>query len=331
MKSRAVKESCKIDLPKAIILGGQPGAGKSSLITQLEVRQGEKAVVISGNDFRKEHPHFDKLYAQYGDDYVNHTQKFSSQVTERLIDELSGEKYNLIIEGTLRTSAVPLKTAELLKSRGYQVELAVLAVPPILSYVGTIERYEKMKEIGTTPRMTTKLQHDNTVNSIVNSIRDVYATSVFDDILLYNRKSECLYCRKNTPEVNPGDVLIREHTRNMTTEESNYLDNVVEYIEKRWKNNPDKSIDNKELLFEMHSQVAQAQFKADLCENGFKPTDEIMAHFCDLVKNTGKMWKLEKIAEAYKSGEEVDCEIKNIGRQLETQQMARDLEMQPEA
>lgn len=157
LKSRAVKESCKIDLPKAIILGGQPGAGKSSLITQLEVRQGEKAVVISGDDFRKEHPHFDKLYAQYGDDYVNHTQKFSSQVTERLIDELSGEKNNLIIEGTLRTSAVPLKTAELLKSKGYQVELAVLAVPPILSYVGTIERYEKMKEIGTTPRMTTKL------------------------------------------------------------------------------------------------------------------------------------------------------------------------------
>ena len=80
----------------------------------------------------------------------------------------------------------------------------------------------------------------------------------------------------------------------------------------------------------MHSQVAQAQFKADLCENGFKPTDEIMAHFCDLVKNTGKMWKLEKIAEAYKSGGEVDCEIKNIGRQLENQQIVRDMEIQPE-
>lgn len=330
LKRCAIEEAYTGDSPKAIILGGQPGAGKSSLITRLKMGQNEKAVVISGDDFRKEHPHFDKLYAEYGDGYVNHTQKFSSQVTERLIDELSREKYNLIIEGTLRTSAVPLMTAELLKNRGYHVELAVMAVPPILSYVGTIERYEKMKEIGTTPRMTTKMQHDNTVNSIVNSIREVYAAGVFDDILLYNRKSECLYCRKNTPEVNPGDVLIREHTRNITPEESNYLDNVVEYIEKRWKNNPDKSIDNKELLFEMHSQVAQAQFKADLCENGFKPTDEIMAHFCDLVKNTGKMWKLEKIAEAYKSGGEVDCEIKNIGRQLENQQIVRDMEIQPE-
>lgn len=331
IKHIALEKKEAVAKPSAVLLGGQPGAGKSSMIKYFDnLFTRQSAIVVSGDDFRKLHPHFDKLYAEYGDGYVNHTQKFSSQVTERLIDELSREKYNLIIEGTLRTSAVPLMTAELLKSRGYHVELAVMAVPPILSYVGTIERYERMKEIGTTPRMTTKMQHDNTVNSIVNSIRDVYATGVFDDILLYNRKSECLYCRKNTPEVNPGDVLIREHTRNITTEESNYLDNVVEYIEKRWKNNPDKSIDNKELLCEMHSQVAQAQFKADLCENCFEPTVEVMTYLDTLVKKTGKMWKLEEIAEAYKSGEEVDYEIKNIGRQLENQQVVRDMEIQPE-
>lgn len=73
-----------------------------------------------------------------------------------------------------------------------------MAVPPILSYVGTIERYERMKEIGTTPRMTTKLQHDNTVNAIVESIEKVYQSGVFDDISLQNRKSECLYRMTDT-------------------------------------------------------------------------------------------------------------------------------------
>lgn len=331
IKQIALEKKEAVAKPSAVLLGGQPGAGKSSMIKYFDnLFTRQSAIVVSGDDFRKLHPHFDKLYAEYGDGYVNHTQKFSSQVTERLIDELSREKYNLIIEGTLRTSAVPLMTAELLKSRGYNVELAVMAVPPILSYVGTIERYERMKEIGTTPRMTTKMQHDNTVNSIVNSIRDVYATGVFDDILLYNRKSECLYCRKNTPEVNPGDILVREHGRNITSGESNYLDNVIEYIEKRWECNPDKSIDNEQLICEMRSQVAQAQFKAELCENGFRPTDEVMTCMNTLVQNTGRLWKLEEIAEAYKSGEEVDYEIKNIGRQLEDQQIVRDMEIQPE-
>lgn len=133
--------------------------------------------------------------------------------------------------------------------------------------------------------MTTKLQHDNTVKSIVNSIEEVYAVGVFDDILLYNRKMEC---------------------------------------------NPDKSIDNEQLICEMRSQVAQAQFTAELCENGFRPTDEVMACMNTLVQNTGRLWKLEEIAEAYKSGEEVDYEIKNIGRQLENQQIVRDMEIQPE-
>ena len=174
LKRCAIEDAFPSKIPKAIILGGQPGAGKSSLITRLKMEKDNNIIVISGDDFRKEHPHFDKLYVKYGDAYVNHTQKFSSQVTERLIDELSKEKYNLIIEGTLRTAAVPINTARLLKSRGYNVELAVMAVPPILSYVGTIERYEKMKEIGTTPRMTTKQQHDNTVHAIVESIEKVY-------------------------------------------------------------------------------------------------------------------------------------------------------------
>ena len=220
LKCCAIKEAYAVDFPKAIILGGQPGAGKSSLITQLCVRQNKNVVVISGDDFRKEHPHFDQLYAQYGDDYVNYTQKFSSQVTARLIDELSREKYNLIIEGTLRTAAVPINTARLLKSRGYNVELAVMAVPPILSYVGTIERYEKMKEIGTTPRMTTKQHHDNTVHAIVGSIEKVYQTGVFDDIYLQNRQSECLYRMTETPAIDPATVLQREHNRNITPEES---------------------------------------------------------------------------------------------------------------
>ena len=208
IKQIAVDQKEPVEKPEAVILGGQPGAGKSSMIKHFESLIADKGTaVISGDDFRKLHPHFDQLYAQYGDDYVNYTQKFSSQVTERLIDELSREKYNLIIEGTLRTSAVPIRTAELLKSRGYHVELAVMAVPPILSYVGTIERYERMKVIGTTPRMTTKMQHDNTVNAIVESIEKVYKSGVFDDISLQNRKSECLYRMTDTPDIHPGTVL----------------------------------------------------------------------------------------------------------------------------
>lgn len=43
--------------------------------------------------------------------------------------------YNLIIEGTLRTSEVPMATAKLLRECGYGVSLALMAVKPEISLV----------------------------------------------------------------------------------------------------------------------------------------------------------------------------------------------------
>ena len=78
---------------------------------------------ISGDDYRKDHPYFIELQAQYGDDAVLHTQQFAGKMTEALIDDLSLSRYHLIIEGTLRTTDVPLRTHDLLAARGYDVFL----------------------------------------------------------------------------------------------------------------------------------------------------------------------------------------------------------------
>ena len=45
-------------------------------------------------------------------------------MVEYLVDELSKKGYHLLIEGTLRTTEVPRKTAQLLTTKGYQVSLA---------------------------------------------------------------------------------------------------------------------------------------------------------------------------------------------------------------
>ena len=202
-------------------------------------------------------------------------------------------------------------------------------MPPILSYVGTIERYERMKEIGTTPRMTTKLQHDNTVNAIVESIEKVYKSGVFDDISLQNRKSECLYRMTDTPDIHPGTVLQHEHNRNITAEESSYLDNVVEYIEDRWNEHSGVSADEPEVLTEMRVQVAYAQFKTALSENGLRLTEAVLDNLSELVKSTGRIWKLEDIAQAYTKGGNINQYISEIGNELKNQQLQM-METQPE-
>lgn len=105
--------------PQAFLLGGQSGAGKTTLHKIIHRRLDGNGISINGDDYRKFHPRFLELQRIYGDEAVNYTAPWAGRMTEALIDSLSRIGYNLVIESTLRTAEVPLKTAELLRQRGY--------------------------------------------------------------------------------------------------------------------------------------------------------------------------------------------------------------------
>ncbi|GHU55987.1 toxin zeta [Clostridia bacterium] len=194
-----------VNEPVAIILGGQPGAGKTTL-HQIFENQMPNIIKIVGDDFREYHPHFDKLNEKYADS-VPYTAPFAGKMTEALIEELSGKKYNLIIEGTLRTTDVPLKTNAILKNKGYKTELSIIATPAEKSWQGTLDRYNKMLEKGMTPRATEKSHHDKVVNVLAENLDALYLSKEFDKITLYNRNKEKLYDSVDTPKISPKNLL----------------------------------------------------------------------------------------------------------------------------
>ena len=99
----------------------------------------------------------------------------------------------VVIEGTLRTSQVPLATATLLRERGYDVSLALMAVKPEISLVSCQLRYEQMRLAGTTPRATDPAHHRKIVDQIVRNLAVLEDSGMFDQIHLYNRSRERLY------------------------------------------------------------------------------------------------------------------------------------------
>ena len=213
--------------PKVALLGGQPGAGKSGLENMVNIKK--NYVSISGDDYREYHPRFKEINLEYGREASKYTQQWAAEITEKLIKELRKEKYNLIIEGTLRTAELPLKEANAFKKAGYNVELNVVVVKPEKSRLGTLERYEAMLKQGKVPRMTPKEHHDLVVNNIGNNLEIIYNSKAFDNIKLFDRENNLLYNYKESPNVNPKDILNKEFNRVWKKGE-------IEEFKEKWEN-----------------------------------------------------------------------------------------------
>lgn len=193
--------------PNAILLGGQSGAGKTTIhrIKQKEF-QGN-IVIIDGDSYRSLHLNYLALQEEYGKDSVDYTKGFAGKMVEHLVDELSKQGYHLLIEGTLRMAEVRRKTAQLLKSRGYQVSLALIATKPELSYLSTLIRYEEVYAVNPgQARATPKEHHDGIVEHLVDNLRELETDKLFEQIQIYQRDRRCVY-DSGMDEGSAADVL----------------------------------------------------------------------------------------------------------------------------
>lgn len=152
--------------PTAFLLGGQSGAGKST-IHQILLSQSPNFIVIDGDRYRAYHPNFAEIQEKYGENAANYTQKFVNSIINSLMKKFSSEHYNLIVEGTCRTAEVP-------------------------------------------PRAVPRDKFEETVRAIPDNISALYKSGEFDNILLFNRKTECLYNMKKQPQLNPAEIVKRE-------------------------------------------------------------------------------------------------------------------------
>ena len=193
--------------PQAILLGGQSGAGKTTIHRIKQKEYQGNIIIIDGDSYRSQHPHYLELQEKYGKDSVDYTKVFAGKMVEALVEALSHLGYHLLIEGTLRTTDVPRQTAQLLKSRGYQVSLALIATKPELSYLNTLIRYEELyAKNPNQARATPKEHHDYIVNHLVENVRALEKEKCFEQIQIYQRDRSCIY-DSETDEGSAATVL----------------------------------------------------------------------------------------------------------------------------
>ena len=52
--------------PKAYVIGGQPGAGKSTSTGELEKQYNRNILTVDLDKYRERHPNYEALYEKYG-------------------------------------------------------------------------------------------------------------------------------------------------------------------------------------------------------------------------------------------------------------------------
>ena len=157
--------------------------------------------------FRIFHPYYKEIQRIYGKNDVLKTNPFVFKVVDLLIEELSSEKYNLIIESSLGTPNSALYNGNNLPIKGYKVELQIMATPKEISWQGTIDRYNKEIKKSGNPRAVSREFHDKVVSNICNSLKIVKNSGLMSNIIMYNRKKNCLYDMNKNKDVDPCILL----------------------------------------------------------------------------------------------------------------------------
>lgn len=173
-----------------VMVGGQPGAGKSRLIGTANSELGNNAVIVDFDELRRLHPSYLDVSNNYPEITYKILQKDLDVIKDMLVEYLTENEYNVIYEGALRNVNGFLKLAQIFKNRGYKINLKVMAVPELESYGSTLLRYAYNMITDRVPRWVEKSAHDDAYVSMLKTIQAFEEQNLTDNIDIYVRSSD---------------------------------------------------------------------------------------------------------------------------------------------
>lgn len=212
--------------PRLIVLGGQPGAGKTGVLiaSHAELEHSDSAIRIVGDDLRSYHPQFLSFQRQDPETASQFTQMDAGRWTEKLLAVATGRKVNIVFETTMRTPENVARVIGMAREAGYDVETRAVAVNPRLSWQGNHYRFEEMLRLGDAARIPPRHIHDAAVDGLRTSLEKIESERLADRVQLRTRGGAILYdneMRQGEWSHRPGarQALEAEQSRPMSRSE----------------------------------------------------------------------------------------------------------------
>ncbi len=189
-------------VPIMVIIGGQPGAGKTGLMTYTTKEIGPETVVVDIDDFRNYHPNIDEIKKKYPDYYVDFTAKFISDVSHVITPMLIDGRYNMILHKTLGGPAVIEDTVIPALQAGYFSALRIMAVSALQSKLSALGRTQDIRDYVGMTRWVNKEHHDAVYYGMLDVIDQFEREKLANVVEVYMRGE-----KEEEPERVYGNII----------------------------------------------------------------------------------------------------------------------------
>ncbi|WP_407364875.1 zeta toxin family protein [Xanthomonas campestris] len=216
--------------PKAVILGGQPGAGKGGLVAQAKAELDQNAVTIDPDELRRYHPRVAEFRRENPYEWSGRTHKDASSWADELRIAATAEKKNLIFDTTLSDGKWASETLiKGLQEQGYEVEVRAVASPKLESEHGVDERFTANTDRQGYGRHVPEGARDAIYGKLPVSLDTIHANSNVP-IRIFNREGIELYDSRTDARM-PGQAM--EEARNARLKDPAFTERLREAWQKQ--------------------------------------------------------------------------------------------------
>lgn len=246
-----IKGLVKDEVSKCLIVGGQPGSGKSCYCSDF-IDSNVNYAYVSLDNYRVYHPNYkeirEMILGKWGDDdgdeeknpssdLTGITHYFAVRVNDLLLERLSRSRYNILLEWNLRYAEGPIDLLEKLRNLGYINDIVVVLVPRGVTYAACKLRYELMKDKDRLARRVSKSFHDLCVDSLATSVCEIEKVGFWERKII---NSICCILRNGSIVWKDGMDHIYEIIDEYLNSSNYYLSNDIYYVKRMYERENNK-------------------------------------------------------------------------------------------
>ncbi len=185
--------------PTLVLLGGQPGSGKSRASARL-LAEHEGMVALSGDDLRIFHPRYRDLVTKLPEQAPAMLAEATRDWVRAAIQSSLEERHSLLLEGTFGDPELTLATADRFRKAGFRVRVVAVAAPRVLSIVTAASRYLRDRKLGNPARFTRLAAHDRGYDGTSRLIGSLETQPAVDRVTILSRGGTILFDQAYDPD-----------------------------------------------------------------------------------------------------------------------------------